>query len=176
MGLAASLLCVFVAVIFTKIRALDLGASINPFSGNKQFVIRIVERLPSLEEGADERLATYRDAEGQDFSCLMPAFVTEGDAHVDQQALLQSAEDLLGKIGGDCVRQKEGWWVFEVCVGFQVRQYHTVRTFGLCAHFNATNTSVREQVDDYMNDCRRTVFWMRSSSWACSTPQSRTTR
>lgn len=114
--------------------ALDLGPSINPFSGNKQFIIRIVDDVPLSGGISSDRLTTYRDGEGQDFFCLQPP-ATAAEAQSDNLALYTDevtpepatiVQELMEGIAGDCVRQKEGWWIFEVCVGIHVRQYHTV--------------------------------------------------
>jgi hypothetical protein len=132
MGVSARVFCAFVALQVVQIIALDLGPSINPFSVNKQFIVRIVQQLPPLDDVDSERLSTYRDAEGQDFTCIVPplASLTDRDVPADGQVLYkrdETAEDHLKTISGDCIRQKEGWWIFEVCIGKHVRQYHTVR-------------------------------------------------
>lgn len=161
MGVVVALLCAFLELQVAQIRAVDLGASINPFSANKQFVVRIVEQLPAFEDSASERLTTYRDAEGQDFTCMLPASAPDGAFHEEQRELFksESAEDLLKTISGDCVRQKEGWWVFEVCVGIRVRQYHTVRTVETGAQKYSAGTKILV----ISSECRRTACWMKST-------------
>jgi hypothetical protein len=125
---SASWIFASVALLVVQINALDLGASINLFSASKQFIVRIVQQLPFLDDVSSERFTAFRDGEGQDYSCILPALPTDRDVSADAKALYkeQSAKELLQSISGDCVRQMEGWWIFEVCVGKHVRQYHMV--------------------------------------------------
>jgi Glucosidase II beta subunit-like protein len=104
--------------------AVTLEPGIDPFAGNTQFVITIAAALPELTPS--HTLSAFKDARGTDYTCMLPDDSDDGDndgVALDEQAVLAA----LGGLVGTCIRKREGWWTFEVCIGEQVRQYHTVR-------------------------------------------------